>query len=333
MSTPAARTSTPTARAHAQRAAMLAGALYLLLAGPAAARSTPAAEVPPEIREAVTRQLIEAGVDPGQIAQASKLFTPVDLTPQAAPDWLVDFNALPVWQLCGTGGCLLQVWVKTGQTPYQLAFHRQALGHAVVQHRSGRRWLDLELHGINCAGSGSDACRYHFEWHGHADDPEGHFRVASIWGKPLRYEGPLVQAMPAQAPAGSAVAAALEQYRAACTSSGGTAVLDDVLTSLPDLNGDDRPELLLDAGLAYCLLDDVPVDMPCAGDTCHSRLYSRQGSAGWQTVWSGEPFAYAIDFRQPAPRLLIRAADCEGHCPEQVLSWQAGQRRFIPATP
>lgn len=296
-----------------------------------------APQPPDEVRAGVVRQLAEADIDAKEIDQAKGLFKPVDLTAQAAPDWQVDFSALPSAPLCGTGGCPLQIWVKIGAAPYALAFDRQVLGHAVERHENSRRWLAVELHGALCGGTGSDDCRYHFEWRGHADAPTGYFGAASIWGKPPRYEGPLEQALPARAPVGSAVAKALDGYRAACAAAGGKAELDDALVFLPDLNGDAQRELLFDAGWAYCQRDDAPVAMNCAGEPCKSQLFTEQGGQGWRVAWSGEPFAYAVDFSQPLPRLLTRPANCEAHsakrCPEHPLLWLDDQHRFAFVSP
>jgi hypothetical protein len=299
----------------------------------------PISLVPADVSSAVIKQLAEAGIEAKEVDQAKGLFKPVDLTAQAAPDWLVDFSALPSAPLCGTGGCPLQVWVKIGASPYTLAFDRQVLGHAVDRHDNGRRLLAVELHGVLCGGTGSDACRYHFEWRGNADAPNGYFAAASIWGKPLRYEGPLVQALPVQAPPGSAVAKALEAYRTACAAAGGTAELEDALVFLPDLNRDMQRELLFDAGWAYCQRDDAPVAMKCAGETCKSRLFSEHGGQAWRAAWSGEPFAYSVDFSQPEPRLLTHPADCDLRSPEQctelALVWQDTNLTFvlIPVSP
>ncbi len=295
----------------------------------AACQAGRAPQPPAEVRAAVTLQLAGVGVEAGQVEKASGLFKQVELTSQAAPDWLVDFNALPNGQLCGTGGCPLQVWVKIGSAPYALAFDRQVLGHEAARHNNGRRWLAVELHGVLCGETGSESCRYHFEWRGDANAPDGHFAAASIWGKPLRYQGPLAQAMPIQAPAG-AVANTLETWRAACTAAGGTAAMEAALLRLPDLNQDGRPELLFDAGQADCLRNDQPVAMNCAGEICRARLFTEHRNQGWQAAWSGEPFAYAIDFSQPTARLLISPAECDEHCPEQVMNWLDSTRRFAP---
>lgn len=301
-----------------------------LLAALVACQGESAPQVPAEVRAAVVRQLAEAGIDADRVDQATGLFKPVDLTSQAAPDWLVDFNVLPSGQLCGTGGCPLQVWVKIGPSPYVLAFDRQTLGHEVARHDNGRRWLTVELHGALCGGTGSDACRYHFEWRGNADAPDGHFAAASIWGKPLRYAGPLAQAMPLAAPAGSPMAKAIETWRSACVAAGGVAGLDEALARLPDLNKDGRPEWLFDASRADCQRDDAPLAMACAGETCRSQLFTEHGGQGWHAAWSGEPFAYAVDFSQPEPRLLVHPLDCSEPCPEQAMTWLDSERRFAP---
>jgi hypothetical protein len=304
------------------------GLLLFALAGCQGEQTRP---VPAEVRAAVVRQMAEVGIDAGRVDQAGGLFKPVDLSAQAAPDWLVDFNVLPSGQLCGTGGCPLQVWVKIGQSPYVIAFDRQVLGHEVARHDNGRRWLAVELHGALCGGTGSEPCKYHFEWRGDADAPDGHFAAASIWGKPARYAGPLAQAMPVRTPAAGEVAKALETYRVACAAVGGKAVFDNVLARLPDLNRDGRPELLFDAGQADCQHDNAPVAMPRAGETRMTRLFTERGGQGWRAAWSGEPFAYAVDFSRPEPRVLIHPADRDGS--EQALVWQDGEGRFVATSP
>jgi hypothetical protein len=305
----------------------------LLLVALAACQGERAPQVPAEVRAAVVRQMAEVGIDAKQVDQATGLFKPVDLSAQAAPDWLVDFNALPSGQLCGTGGCPLQIWVKIGPAPYALAFDRQVLSHEVARHGSSRRWLGVDLHGALCGETGSSPCKYAFEWRGDADAKDGHFAAASVWGKPTRYVGPLVQAMSVQSPSAGPVAEALAAYRTACTAAGGAALMDDALTRLPDLNRDGRPELLFDASLADCLRDDEPVAMNCAAETCKSGLFTEQGGQGWRVAWSGEPFAYIVDFSQPESRLLIRKSDCTDRCPEQPMLWQDDQLRFTFVSP
>ncbi len=299
----------------------------------AACQGDSAPQVPAEVRAAVVQQLAEVGIGADRVDQSSALFKPVNLSSQAAPDWLVDFSVLPSGQLCGTGGCPLQVWVKLGSSPYLLAFDRQTLGHEVARHGNGRRWLTVELHGALCGGTGSEACTYHFEWRGNADVPDGHFAAVSIWGKPLRYAGPLVQALPLVAPVGSPMATHLAAWRSACVAAGGVAGLDEALALLPDLNRDGRPEWLFDASRADCQRDDETVTMKCAGETCRSKLFSEHGGQGWRAVWSGEPFDYAVDFSQPEAHLLMRPLDCDGECPERGLVWLEGEGRFSASSP
>lgn len=312
---------------HDAMARLSIGALLLfVLAG---CQSEPAPKVPVEVRAAVLRQMAEVGIDAGQVDQAKSLFKPADITSQASTDWIVDFNALPSGQLCGTGGCPLQVWVKIGQSPYVLAFDRQVLGHEAARHNNGRRWLAVELHGVLCGGTGSEPCKYQFEWRGDVDAKDGHFAAASIWGKPLRYAGPLVQAMPLTAPAGSPMANALKAWQTACATAGGAAGLDEALARLPDLNRDGRPEWLFDASLADCQKDDAPVAPDCAGQSCLSQIFTEQEGRGWRVAWTGEPFAYSVDFSQPDARLLIHPLDCEGACPERPLAWQDKANGFV----
>jgi hypothetical protein len=289
--------------------------------------------VPTEVRSAVFAQLTKAGIDSKEVAQAKDLFKAVSLTSQGQVTWIADFSLLPSPTLCGTGGCLLQVWVKNGASHYTLAFDRQVLGHSVVRHDNGQGRLALELHGALCGGTGSVSCRYAFEWRRNADTGDSYFMATGIQGKLTRYEGPLVQALPVREPVDGEVTKALGEYRAACTAAGGTAEAGDALPFLPDLNRDGLRELLLDAGAAYCEHDGAPIALRCRGDLCKSRLFSEKGGQGWHAVWTEEPFAYAIDVGEPEARLLVRPADCDvpgtGRCAERSLVWQDATGRFV----
>lgn len=304
-------------------------ALSLALAACGGGEAPP---LPAEIRAAVAQQLAGAGIDPARQAGAGALYRAVALTAHAAPDWLVDFNAIADGRLCGSGGCPLQVWVKVGATPYRLAFDRQVLAHAVAGDGSGRRWLELDLHGTACGDTGSAACRYYFEWHGKADDAGGHFAPVPVGGRPSRYAGPLVQALPPRPPAGAAAQAAAD-YRAACATAGGTADVAEALARLPDLTGDDRAEWLFDADMAFCLGDGgQPVAPSCRDAACLTRLFSDHGGRGWRTVWSAAAVAYAVDYRQPRPRLVVRPAEC-ADCVERMLVWHDGEGRLVGEPP
>jgi hypothetical protein len=118
--------------------------------------------VPAEIVAAVSAQLQAHGIPARAIAAARALYRAADLTPAAAPDWLVDFNVLPVPALCSTGGCPLQIWVKAGAGPYQPAFDRPVLSFAIDNGA-----IDAALPPDACAGQ--TGCRGLFRWHGGLD--------------------------------------------------------------------------------------------------------------------------------------------------------------------
>ena len=281
--------------------------------------------VPEEILSAVFKTYAEAGVDAQQVRQSKDLFKPVELTSQAAPDWVVNYAALPVGQLCGTGGCPLQVWVKIGQAPYALAFDHLVLGYSFGQHANSRAWLATELHGVHCGGTGAESCHYNFAWHGNAADAEGHFAAASIWGDPPSYTGPLVQATALNAQKNTPMASALNDYAQACASAGGQADLSLALVRLPDLNGNGQEEILFDAAEASCLHEDEPIAPSCAGESCQSKLFSQGAHKNWELVWTGKPFSYVVDFSVTPTRLLIQDPDCEQDCATHALQWDDGQ--------
>lgn len=114
------------------------------------------------------------------------------------------------------------------------------------------------------------------------------------------------------------------------------ALLDEALIRLPDLNRDGRPELLFDAYQADCQRNGESVTIACGADTCKTRVFTEQGGQGWRVAWSGEPFAYVVDFSQPDPRMWAQSTDCDegeperksARCSGSALVWQDAARAF-----
>lgn len=126
----------------------------LLIAGPGHAAEAPSP--PASIERAALKRLKKAGATPEAIAAAGGLFRPVRLSGSSRPDWIVDYGAAPTMRMCGTGGCRLQVWAPASGGGYRLVFDRQVLAHEVAD---GPPRLILDVHGVYCGGTGSDACR------------------------------------------------------------------------------------------------------------------------------------------------------------------------------
>lgn len=147
---------------NAAAAAIVAAGLLgpnLFAAGASVAAEAP--RPPPEVERSALSRLRKAGATEDALAQGEGLFRPVRLSGAATPDWLVDYAAVPLGRLCGTGGCPLQVWAATPGGRYRVVLDRQVLGHAVSDTPPALR---LELHGVHCGGTGSDPCVQHFAW-------------------------------------------------------------------------------------------------------------------------------------------------------------------------
>jgi len=131
--------------------AAVAACLGLLLAAAAPADRPPAA-----VERAAFARLRGAGADDTALAAAG-LFRP------AGGGWIVDYAVAAPPRLCGTGGCPLQVWAPVRSGRLRVVFDRQVLGWSMTDAPAG---LVVDLHGVHCGGTGSDACRRALVWRG-----------------------------------------------------------------------------------------------------------------------------------------------------------------------
>lgn len=290
----------------------------------AASACAPAFAPPPEVRDAVSAALTEGGLDAAQLLKAKDLFTTADLSSQSAPDIIVDYNATPSGKYCGTGGCPLEVWVKIGATPYRKAFDLQAFGYA-VNIKANRTWLEVDVHGVHCGGTGSDTCAYAFEWKGAADDPAGVFEATSIFGKPDHYDGPLLQALPFDMDAAPIeVSSAVEHTEAFCRMAGGVGDASATVSWGPDLTSDERREIVFDGRFATCVKRGEPRRPACVEDTCGTIVYIAPPTpdGAWVKGYSSAiAQAYDFDFASGTPRMRLTEPCTSGNCPRRSLVW------------
>lgn len=290
----------------------------------------PAFAPPQEVRDAVSARLSEGRLDAAIALRAKGLFATADLTSQAAPDIVVDYSVAPSQFYCGTGGCPLQVWVKTGTAPYRLAFDIQVLSHS-IETKGSRTWLATELHGVHCGRTGADACAYVFTWDGAADAPGGFF-AASIFGKPDHYMGPLMQALPFDADAAPIeISSTVDRFESACAKARGVGDASSAVYVAPDLTEDGRREIVFDGRFATCLADDAPKNPTCFADTCGTIVFAAPATpqGAWSKVYSSTVAQdYDFDFSSSKPRMrIIEPCDTE-RCPHRSLVWFPDEGRL-----
>ena len=188
--------------------------------------------------------------------------TTVKVTPNAAPDWLIDTSKDFGMGWCGTGGCTIRILAMASGGRYETIFDNQVITyHLRAIPGKGYSGLDLDFHGALCGLTGSDDCFWGFEY---ADDGTGHPGLVSS----LRYlkaatlmPNTVPQALDSSSDDTVAlppvVADLVHKQEAACITWHGTLDKDRLVTRLPDLNGDGVEEWTYAGSDAYCSFDDL----------------------------------------------------------------------------
>lgn len=303
----------------------------LLSAALLVAACAPGTLPPKEVRDAVAARTSQAGLDINKVMRTKGLFTEADLTPETAPDIVVDYTLIQAGQYCGTGGCPLEIWVKRDAGPYVRAFDRQVLDHA-VKMQDGRTWLRLNVHGIHCGLSGADPCEYAFEWSGAAGDPNGAFHPASVFSVPDRYVTPLLRPLsdaPVTPPPG--VAERLAGFEAACRESEGATGYEEALSDLPDVTGDGRRDLLLDGYAVLCKHGDNWDGPQCGPGECGAAVFTQDADGGpWRSVFEApRGTAFELGFSSGGAVLKARAPCAD--CALKDMHWDAGAKKLVLA--
>lgn len=292
------------------------------------AACAPGNQPPKEIRDAVAARASEAGLNAKKILNTKGLFTEADLTTATAPDIIVDYTLIQAGQYCGTGGCPLEIWVKPDNGPYVRKFDRQVLDHS-VKTQDGRTWLRLDVHGIHCGLSGADPCEYAFEW---AGDANGAFHPASVFFVPDRYVTPLLRPVsdaPVTPPPG--VAERVATFEAACRKSEGAPSYEEALSDLPDVTGDGRRDLLLDAYAVFCKHGDNWDGPQCGPGECGATVFTQDADGGpWRSVYEApRGTTFELGFGSGEAVLKTRAP-CDD-CALKDMHWDAGAKKLVVA--
>ena len=270
----------------------LTAPLILALSTTAVQAKTP---VPPsEVVAAITAMLDEDAPRPGPKTIAHWLkdgtLKPVKVTPNAAPDWLIDTNMGFGMGWCGTGGCTIRILSMASDGRYETVFDNQVVDYH-LRPVAGKTYsgLDLNFHGALCGLTGSDDCFWGFEY---TDDGSGHPALVSS----LRYlkAATLMPDTVPQAIDSSSdnvvtlppvVADLVQRQEAACVKWQGTLDEDRLVTRLPDLNGDGIEEWTYAGIDAYCTFADLDDGSPSPAQTAYEAADPCTGLACLSITW------------------------------------------------
>ena len=119
-------------------------------------------------RFATAHAAIYAGDDgaPALPQPPAAMFRKVDINRDGVPDWLVDYEraSTVTGGLCGTGGCLQQIYVSDPDGSFSLAFAAQAIRVSVKTAGPALPVVLADMHGLYCGGTGSEPCLIAMQW-------------------------------------------------------------------------------------------------------------------------------------------------------------------------
>ena len=203
---------------------------------------------------------------------------PVHVTPNAAPDWMVDTARDFGMGWCGTGGCTVRIWAQAADGHYENIFDNQVVEYH-LRPIPGKAYLglDLDFHGAFCGLTGSDDCFWGFEFGERAGGPA---LISSLryLKTPTLMPGTVPQALdpdsvlPADAPA--AVIDLIHSQEVVCVKWHGTLDEDRLVTRLPDLNDDGIEEWTYAGSNTYCSFEDLEDGSPSPAQEAYSAVDS-----------------------------------------------------------
>lgn len=260
----------------------LAASLLLVLTAPAVQAKTP---VPPptpptEVIAAVAAMRDEDAPPPNTKTIRHWLrdgtLKPVHVTPNTAPDWLVDTGNDFGMGWCGTGGCTMRIWSKDVDGHYITIFDNQVIEYH-LRSIAGKTYsgLDLDFHGAFCGLTGSADCFWGFEYGERAGHPAlmsstRYLKTPTLMPDMVPQAVDPGSVMPADAPV--AVTDLVHNQEAVCVKWQGTLDEDRLVTRLPDLNGDGVEEWTYAGQNSYCTFDDLDDGSPSPAQDAYSAV-------------------------------------------------------------
>lgn len=89
--------------------------------------------------------------------------------------WIVDGGRMDDSSLCGTGGCIVQLWIARARGGVVRRFNDRVIHYEIAGRTSRQPVLRTEYHGSHCGGSGNMPCVVTYRWTPDAARPPGRF--------------------------------------------------------------------------------------------------------------------------------------------------------------
>lgn len=258
------------------------------------------------------------------------VLVPVDVSKDGVTDWLIQWPE--GGGFCGTGGCRRSLYVSD-DAGYVRAFDRQAWDLEIKPVGTEVR-LEASFHHLNCSPQ-REVCRLAWGW-----DPvhrlmterpsaDGEHILTSLGGPPVDLgEKNGEPVLPDDAPA--ALLALVREGARVCPVADPADVATTAwpaLRSVPDLNGDDERDWVIDAPVAC-----GPEELAAYG---YQVWVSVPGGAagevdGVSLAWSGPVDHWPRLDVAHSPARLIDAPLCDDDetCPGSLLTWDAAAGAF-----
>lgn len=259
-------------------------------------------------RFATAHAALYAGDDgaPALPQPPAAMFRKVDINRDGTPDWLIDYEraSTVIGGLCGTGGCLQQIYVSDPAGSYTLAFAAQAIRVGVKRAGPALPVVLADMHGLYCGATGSEPCVIAMQWGSAAGRlvPVAQANGAAV----IRPFDALADAPVAAPPT---ILAKRDGDRAICEKAGFT---------LPDADGESATYPFLDVNgdaildwivQPYCMQSetDDPVETPdgaqAAMPVLDNAVFVSRGS-DFVNIWSG-PSSVAFDLTGAQPAMVV----------------------------
>lgn len=314
--------------------------LALAAAPPVTAFAKGPPKPPPEVVAAAEAITHLDNPPPGYVSVPAGMIRPVQVSPGARPDWLIDSEKAELAGWCGTGGCLTEIWSAGRDGHYHRVFSDQIRAR-VFRWLPGRTatWLQVDYHGSACGKAGVEACPWAYEWR-RDENGRGYLAASLRFIEQAEWRaGPMPQALdplseddPARIPA--AIRAVVERNAAACKARGRDMPLEGLVNRLPDLNGDGIDDWSHDGDALFCNAPAPDNDSsgeaaaalnnqdPCGYLECATLIFiSRRqpdGTVAWQAVDKAPDAAYALKLTPHGVTGIVALSDRPGVKPDDA---------------
>jgi len=261
------------------------------------------------------------------------VLTPVDINADGRPDWLITWPESVAF--CGTGGCDRTLYISNAATPgpdevgadevetgFTRAFDRQALDFSIAKVGDEVR-IQATVHHALCPDDRTE-CVFAWAWDEAAQRlvqrpaSDGRTVMLGAGAAPVDDDVPSASRLPAVL---EEVWTASKRICPASWEASGHEALYADIRSIPDVDGDGRPDWLVEA------------PGPCDSSRVLEppQLWVSDGEGGAVLAWQAETGEVELDVGV-VPAALTRITDCmdDDGCAREPLHWDSAARTLRP---